>query len=102
MPKRTAPPKRRPPSHRGRPARPPERRPTAPSRDPITPSYIPPETSAHAICRVCGRILRVSIAHEEVATLQSFSDRRPDGWTVEGMSFSFTGICPQCRQGRPE
>jgi Fe2+ or Zn2+ uptake regulation protein len=69
---------------------------------PITPSYIPPETTAHAICRVCGRILRVSIPHEEVATLHAFSDRRPDGWTVEGMSFSFTGICPQCRQGRTD
>lgn len=67
---------------------------------PIAHPYLPPEPTAHAICRLCGRILRVSIPHEEIASLQSFSDHRPDGWTVEGMSFSFTGVCPQCRQGR--
>ncbi|MCI4348820.1 MAG: hypothetical protein L3J93_01180 [Thermoplasmata archaeon] len=65
----------------------------------IAPSYLPPQPTAHAICRRCGRILRVSIAEAEVATLQSFVDRRPAGWTVEGMSFSFTGMCPQCRSG---
>jgi hypothetical protein len=65
----------------------------------IAPSYLPPQPTAHAICRRCGRIIRVSIAEAEVATLQSFVDRRPAGWTVEGMSFSFTGMCPQCRSG---
>jgi len=64
-----------------------------------TPAVVP-EPTAHAICRQCGRILRVSIPEADAATLQSFVDRRPDGWSVEGMSFSFTGICPRCREGR--
>jgi Fe2+ or Zn2+ uptake regulation protein len=63
------------------------------------PSYVPPLPTAHAICRICGRIVRVSLPQEEVPALQAFIDRRPDGWTVEGMSFSFTGVCPRCRVG---
>ncbi len=80
-------------------------RPTPPRRvpAPAVPVFVPPEASAHAICRICGRIVRVSVPPDEIALLHSFSDRRPDGWTVEGMSFSFTGICPRCReQLRPE
>jgi Fe2+ or Zn2+ uptake regulation protein len=60
-------------------------------------AYLPPQPTAHAICRRCGRIVRVPIPAAEVAELQSFVDRRPDGWSIEGMSFSFTGTCPTCQ-----
>jgi Fe2+ or Zn2+ uptake regulation protein len=63
--------------------------------------YVAPLPTAHAICRNCGRIMRVSLPDEDVAGLQAFIDRRPDGWNVEGMSISFTGLCPKCRIGPP-
>ena len=63
--------------------------------------HVPPLPTAHAICRRCGRIMRIVIPSEEVPTLQAFVDRRPDGWLVEGMSFSFTGLCAKCRIARP-
>lgn len=85
----------------------PVRRPARVAPTPIepelwVPSYIPSIPTAHAICRLCGRITRVAIPHSDLATLEAFVDRRPDGWSVEGMSFSFTGICPKCRAGRSE
>jgi hypothetical protein len=42
----------------------------------------------------------VAVSPAEVALLNAFSDRRPDGWTVEGMTFSFTGLCTSCRVAR--
>ena len=45
--------------------------------------------------------MRVSLPGEDVAALQAFIDRRPDGWNVEGMSISFTGLCSKCRVGPP-
>ncbi|HEV2231282.1 MAG TPA: hypothetical protein VGV64_08360 [Thermoplasmata archaeon] len=84
-------PRRTPPSHRP---------PTAPidRSERIGSAYLPPEPTAHAICRRCGRIVRVPIEAAEAALLQSFVDRRPAGWVVEGLSFSFTGICVSCRE----
>ena len=46
--------------------------------------------------------MRVSLPEEEVPALQSFIERRPDGWTIEGMSVSFTGLCSKCRVGAPQ
>jgi Fe2+ or Zn2+ uptake regulation protein len=62
---------------------------------------VPPLPTAHAICRLCGRILRVNLPEEDVPALQAFIDHRPDGWAIEGLSFSFTGLCPKCRIGPP-
>jgi Fe2+ or Zn2+ uptake regulation protein len=75
-------------------------KPAAPREEHAVRVYVPPEATAHAICRRCGRIVRVAVSPEEVAQLNAFADRRPDGWTVEGMTFSFTGLCSTCRGAR--
>jgi Fe2+ or Zn2+ uptake regulation protein len=58
--------------------------------------------TGHAVCRSCGRITRISLLPEEVGLLEALADHRPDGWSVDGASFSVTGLCASCRAIRTE
>ncbi|HZY69451.1 MAG TPA: hypothetical protein VFF67_00530 [Thermoplasmata archaeon] len=53
----------------------------------------------HAVCRSCGRILEVDPMPDDLPALLAFTERRPDGWSVDAMTISFTGACARCRQG---
>ncbi len=55
---------------------------------------------AHVVCRVCGRIQRVALTELDRHLLTEMSSHHPDGWSVDGISFSLTGACQRCREGR--
>lgn len=55
---------------------------------------------AHIVCRVCGRISPVPLETEQELLLERLALSRPDGWTVDRISFSLTGACARCREGR--
>ncbi|MGI0053296.1 MAG: hypothetical protein ACREC5_02295 [Thermoplasmata archaeon] len=59
---------------------------------------------SHAVCRGCGRILEVALALEELRVLSELAERAPEGWRVDGISFTLMGACRRCRSGasRPE
>jgi Fe2+ or Zn2+ uptake regulation protein len=55
--------------------------------------------TGHAVCRGCGRILRLALAIDDGPNLEAFLDRRPDGWSAEGVTLTLTGLCPTCQAG---
>jgi hypothetical protein len=55
--------------------------------------------TGHAVCRGCGRILRLALALTDGPNLEAFLDRRPDGWSAEGITLTVTGLCPTCQSG---
>ncbi|MGA7861857.1 MAG: hypothetical protein WCB19_08390 [Thermoplasmata archaeon] len=59
----------------------------------------PPETPhGHLICRRCGRIAELELTELDRHLLMETSRRRPDGWEIDGVTFSLTGTCPGCRK----
>ena len=54
---------------------------------------------AHIVCRVCGRIATVALDTQATLVLEHIAQQRPEGWTVDQISFSLTGACARCRQG---
>ena len=59
----------------------------------------PPETPhGHLICRRCGRIAELELTELDRHLLMEISRRRPDGWEIDGVTFSLTGTCPRCRK----
>lgn len=77
------------------------REPSVPTRTSPSPGparlRAPP--TGHAVCRGCGRILRLALAIPDGPNLEAFLDRRPDGWSAEGVTLTITGVCPSCRTG---
>jgi hypothetical protein len=56
---------------------------------------------AHIVCRVCGRIASLSLQQTDLWMLGQVAERRPDGWAVDGVTYTLTGACQRCRQGPP-
>ena len=54
---------------------------------------------SHIVCRVCGRIQRIELTELDRHLLTELAMRHPDGWSVDGISFSLTGACQRCREG---
>ncbi len=54
---------------------------------------------AHIVCRVCGRIQRLTLNELDAHLLTELAAQHPAGWTVDGISFSLTGACRRCREG---
>jgi len=52
---------------------------------------------AHIVCQQCGRITEVALTPTERSTLTRLAGKRPERWSVAGISFSLTGRCPGCR-----
>jgi hypothetical protein len=82
--------------------------------DPALPSIVPGSIPAgsegtalprvdrphsQAVCRGCGRIVEVPLALEELRALAGLADRAPEGWRVDGLSFTLMGACRRCREG---
>lgn len=57
---------------------------------------------AQAVCRGCGRILELALSLDELRTLADLADRAPDGWRVDGLSFTLMGACVRCRSAPPK
>ncbi len=105
--------RRRPPSKRGSrtakehlpAALAPPRRPTAPhDSGGILLPFGPPalielveDPHAHAVCRSCARIASLELTQDDLGALEQLAGRGPDGWVVDGVTFTLTGSCPQCR-----
>lgn len=77
----------------------------------VVPGSIPPGAEAlalphverphsQAVCRSCGRILELSLSLDELGLLSRLAERIPDGWRADGISFTVTGECRACQQGR--
>lgn len=59
----------------------------------------PPETPhGHLICHKCGRIAELELTELDRHFLMELSRRRPQGWEIDGVTFSLTGTCPRCRK----
>jgi hypothetical protein len=59
----------------------------------------PPETPhGHLICHSCGRIAELELTELDRHVLMETSRRRPNGWEIDGVTFSLTGTCPGCRR----
>lgn len=59
----------------------------------------PPETPhGHLICHRCGRIAELELTELDRHLLMETSRKRPDGWEIDGVTFSLTGTCPECRR----
>lgn len=54
---------------------------------------------SHIVCRVCGRIQRIELTELDRHFLTEMASHHPDGWNVDGASFSLTGACRRCREG---
>lgn len=54
---------------------------------------------SQAVCRGCGRILEIALTLEELRSLAGLAERAPDGWRVDGLSFTLMGACRRCREG---
>jgi hypothetical protein len=52
-----------------------------------------------AVCRQCGRILEIPLELSDLRVLADFARRAPEGWQVEGLSFTLAGACRRCREG---
>jgi hypothetical protein len=52
-----------------------------------------------AVCRQCGRILEIPLELSDLRILADFARRAPEGWQVEGLSFTLAGACRRCREG---
>lgn len=57
------------------------------------------EPHSHIVCRACGRIQRIELTELDRHFLEELAARRPDGWSVDGISYSLTGACQRCREG---
>lgn len=55
---------------------------------------------SHIVCRSCGRISRLELQDAERQLLVALAAQHPAGWGVDGISFSLTGFCVHCREGR--
>ncbi|MCI4356292.1 MAG: hypothetical protein L3K18_03995 [Thermoplasmata archaeon] len=77
------------------------RAPAAPAPPVLSPGIVrlvePP--TGHAVCRSCGRIVRLELDPADAPNLEAFADRRPDGWSVGAVSLTLTGLCAQCSAG---
>jgi Fe2+ or Zn2+ uptake regulation protein len=54
---------------------------------------------AHVVCRSCGRIQSIDLTELDLHLLTELAARHPDGWSVDGVTFSLTGACQRCREG---
>jgi Fe2+ or Zn2+ uptake regulation protein len=54
---------------------------------------------AHIVCRVCGRIQPIDLTQLDMHFLTRLAEDHPEGWSVDGISFSLTGACRRCREG---
>lgn len=59
----------------------------------------PGPAHTHIVCRRCARISHLALTLEDLASLTSLVERRPRGWSVDGISYSLTGVCPRCAAG---
>ncbi|MFZ0700183.1 MAG: hypothetical protein WAN74_08390 [Thermoplasmata archaeon] len=59
----------------------------------------PGPAHTHIVCRQCGRISHLTLTPEDLELLAALVERRPRDWTVDGISYSLTGICPRCAAG---
>ena len=75
-------------------------RPKAPAERPQRLAVLSEAPRGHIVCRVCGRIAEVPLDTGSQLMLEQLAMRRPDGWSVDLVSFSLTGACARCRQGR--
>lgn len=66
---------------------------------PTVRSELAEDPHAHIVCRVCGRIQRIELTELDRHFLAEMSTHRPDGWSVDGISYSLTGACRRCREG---
>lgn len=95
-------------------ARPVNRRPVRPHPDPAHGKEIPliaprrtasepidlnEDPHAHVVCRVCGRIAGLPLQPTDLWMLTEVAERRPEGWSVDGITYTLTGACPRCREG---
>lgn len=77
-----------------------EVRPTPP--EPIPPgrrALLDERPHAHIVCRSCGRIAGLALSTDEELRLEEISRSSPDGWSVDLIAFSLTGLCERCRTG---
>ncbi|MGC2290081.1 MAG: hypothetical protein WA688_09555 [Thermoplasmata archaeon] len=59
----------------------------------------PSETPhGHLICHRCGRIAELELTELDRHFLMELSRRRPEGWEIDGVTFSVTGTCAACRK----
>ncbi|MCI4330839.1 MAG: hypothetical protein L3K19_03195 [Thermoplasmata archaeon] len=61
------------------------------------PDVLREEPHAHMVCRNCGRIASVTLTQLDLFELERLAGRRPPRWSVDGVTFSLTGLCPNCR-----
>ncbi len=52
------------------------------------------DTHCHARCRTCGKVFDLDF---DTSCMPSRGHCSPDGFIIEGVSVSFTGICGECR-----
>ncbi|NNN16763.1 MAG: hypothetical protein HKL79_00120 [Thermoplasmata archaeon] len=62
---------------------------------------VPGPAHTHIVCRRCGRISHLTLTPEDLGNLATLAERRPRGWSVDGISYSLTGVCPRCATGSP-
>jgi hypothetical protein len=67
-----------------------------PSRGPVE---LAEDPHAHIVCRACGRIQPIELSELERHFLTELAERRPEGWSVNGIAFSLMGACQRCREG---
>ncbi len=101
-------PQRHAPAPRGRRSGDAVRHPRAPR--PVVPGSLPPGVAVspeapdtphgHLICHRCGRIAELELTELDRHLLTEISGRRPREWEVDGVTFSVTGECPRCREGK--
>lgn len=78
------------------------------ARPPVLARPLPPrivrvdlieDPHSNIVCRVCGRIQRIELNELDRHLLTELAAQHPDGWNVDGISFSLTGACQRCREG---
>ncbi len=68
---------------------------------PPGPIVLREDPHAHIVCRSCGRIQAVELTELDLHFLTRLAEDHPEGWSVDGISYSLTGACRRCREGRP-
>ncbi|MFZ1024328.1 MAG: hypothetical protein WAN87_09350 [Thermoplasmata archaeon] len=71
----------------------------APRRSTPEPIDLNEDPHAHVVCRVCGRIAGLALQQTDLWMLTEVAERRPEGWSVDGITYTLTGACPRCREG---
>ncbi|MGA9839203.1 MAG: hypothetical protein WBF81_09200 [Thermoplasmata archaeon] len=84
-------------SHR----RTPPPRPVSPPAERVVRVDLGEPPHAHIVCRSCGRIQPLELTELDRHLLTELAAHHPDGWSVDGISFSATGACRRCREGPP-